>query len=102
PGAATEALVSVAVIGFHAPEEWQYVLVAPALVAHLRPAVKVLCLAAHEGHAVDRARAAQQAAARHRNAPSVGVVLGFGTVEPVGGRIGDQPRRADRDEGPGM
>src|SRR5258708_24692901 len=40
----------------------------------------------------------QQAAARHRDAPSVGIGLRFGAVEPVGGGIGDQPRRADRDE----
>ena len=102
PGAAAEALVAAAVIRFHAPEERQHVLVAPALVAHLRPAVEVLCLAAHEGHAVDRARAAQQAAARHRDAPPLGVGLGLGAVEPVGGGVGDQPCRADRNERPGM
>ena len=86
---AAEAIVA-AVIALHALEERQDALVTPALIAHLRPGVEVLCLAAHEREAVDRARAAQHAATRHRNAPAVGIGLGFGAVEPVRRGIGDQ------------
>jgi hypothetical protein len=39
--------------------------VAPAAVAHLRPGIEVLRLAAHEHHPVDRAGAAEQLAARY-------------------------------------
>ena len=100
--AAAIPVVAVAVIALHALEEGQDLLVAPAAVAHLRPGVEVLRLAAHEGHAVDRAGAAEQFAARHRDAAAVGVGLGLRRIEPVGRRIVDQPGRADRDERPGM
>ena len=102
PVAAAKAVVAVAVVAFHAPEEGQDVLVAPALVAHLRPGVEVLRLAAHEGHAVDGAGAAQQPAARHREAAAVGIGLGLRGVEPVGLGIGQQAGIADRDVRPGM
>ncbi len=52
---ATEGVIAAAGIAFHAPEEGQDVLVAPAPVAQLRPGVEILSLAAHEDHAVDRA-----------------------------------------------
>ena len=99
--AAAKALVAF-VVAFHALEEGKDVLVGPALVAHLRPGVEVLRLAAHEGQAVDGARAAEQFSARHRDAAAVGAGLGLGTVEPVDGRVGDQPRIADGNAGPGM
>ena len=82
--AAAKGVVAAALVAFHALEEGQDVVVAPAAVAHLRPGVEVLRLAAHEGHAVDRAGAAEQLAARHREAAAVGVGLGLGGVEPVG------------------
>ena len=66
--AAAERVVAAALVALHALEEGQHLVIAPALVAHLRPGVEVLRLAAHEGHAVDRARAAEQLAARHRDA----------------------------------
>ena len=101
PVAAAKALVA-ALVAFHALEEGQNAVVAPALVAHLRPGIEILCLAAHEGHAVDRAGAAKQPAARHRKLAAVGVGLGLRGVEPVGRRVGQQPGVADRDARPGM
>ena len=98
--AAAKGVVALAFVSLHLLEERQHVAVAPAAIAHLRPGIEVLRLAAHEGLAVDRARAAQQAAARHGNAPAVGVGLGLGAVEPVGLGIGEKPRIADRDARP--
>ena len=99
---AAECVVAAALVAFHALEEGQDVRVAPAPVAHLRPGVEILRLAAHEGHAVDRAGAAEQPAARHRDRAAVGAGLGLGAVEPVGGGIVDQPGEADRNARPGM
>src|SRR5262249_47696801 len=70
---AAELVVTAAAVALHALEERQHVAIGPVLVPHLRPGVVVLRLAAHEGHAVDRARAAEQPPARHRDAPSLGV-----------------------------
>src|SRR5580698_10379235 len=64
PVTAAKPVVAVAFIALHALEEGQDFLVAPALVAHLRPGVEVLRLAAYKGHAVDRAGAAEQLATR--------------------------------------
>ena len=50
-------------------EVGQHVVVAPAAAAHLRPAVEIGRRAAHIEHAVDRARAAHDAAARPFHAP---------------------------------
>src|SRR5262249_10231534 len=50
-------LVVAAGIAFHAAEDRQYVLVAPAAVAELCPMIVVLPLAAHPHHPVDGARA---------------------------------------------
>ena len=70
--AAPEGIVALAFVSLHLLEEGQHVAVAPAAIAHLRPGIEVLRLAAHEGLAVDGARTAQQAAARHRQAAAVG------------------------------
>src|SRR6185436_7545701 len=75
PVAAAEAVVAAAPVTLDALEERQHVLVGPAGIAHLRPGVEVLRLAADIGHAVDRARAAQQLAARHREPAAPGVGL---------------------------
>src|SRR5438132_1563045 len=82
--AAAQRVFAAARIAFHALEEGQYVLIAPAAVAQLCPSVEVLRLAADEDHAVDRARAAEQFAAWHREAAAIGACLRFGRVEPVG------------------
>src|SRR5205085_5478853 len=94
--AAAIFVFAAAPVALDALEERQHIAIAPAGIAHLRPGVEVLRLAAHEGHAVDRARAAEQATARHRDAAALGVGLRLRRIEPVGGGIGDQPRRADR------
>ena len=52
---ATPNLVGAAGVAFHAPEDRQHVLVAPATVAELCPMVVVLSLAAHPYHPVDGA-----------------------------------------------
>src|SRR5262249_8927533 len=75
--AAAEAVIAAAFVAFHALEERQHLLIAPAAVAHLRPGIEILSLAADKGHAVDRAGAAEQFAARHRNPAAVGVRLGL-------------------------
>src|SRR6202040_2173340 len=57
---AAEGIVAAAGIAFHALEERQDLGVAPAPIAHLRPGIEVLGLAAHEHHPVDRTGAAEQ------------------------------------------
>ena len=99
---AAQGIVALAGIAFHALEERQDLGVAPAPVAHLRPGIEVLGLAAHKHHAVDRAGAAEQLAARHRDPAAIGARLGLGGIEPVGRGIGDQPGHSDRNEGPGV
>src|SRR5260221_5436338 len=61
-----KGIVALAGIAFHALEERQNLRVTPAAVAHLRPGVEVLGLAADKHHSVNRAGAAEQLAARHR------------------------------------
>ena len=102
PVAAAVFVVAVALIAFHLLEDRQHLAVAPAAIAELRPGVVVLRLAAHEHHAVDRRRAAQQFAARDRDAALAGAVVGLRGVQPVGRRVLDQPGETDRDPRPGM
>ena len=70
--------VIAAIVTFHPFEQRQHVRVAPTLVAHLRPGVEILSLAADECHAVDRDLSRRAASTRHRQAAPVGVRLGFG------------------------
>src|SRR5262245_18324486 len=98
----TVGVISLASIGFHALEERQDVLVAPAPIAHLGPCVEILRLPPHEGVTVDRARAAEQAAARGSQSAAIGTGLGLGGVEPVGGRVIDQLGVADRNAAPAV
>ena len=102
PVAAAVFAVAVALVAFHLLEDRQHLAVAPAAIAELRPGVVVLRLAAHEHHAVDRRRAAQQLAARDRDAALTGAVVGLRGVQPVCGRVLDQFGEADRDPRPGM
>jgi hypothetical protein len=95
--AAAEGVVAAALVALHALEEGQDISVAPARIAHLRPGVEVLRLAAHEGEAVDRAGAAQHPPARHWQAAAVGAGLRLAAVEPVDRGVGDQLRVADGD-----
>ena len=59
----------------------------PALVALGRPGVEVGAVAAHVDHAVDRARAADDLAARHRHLAVQDVLLRRGVVAPVDGAL---------------
>src|SRR4029077_3404198 len=52
--AAAILLVGIALEALHVAEDRQHLAIAPAAIAELRPGVVVLCLAAHEHHAVDR------------------------------------------------
>src|SRR3954464_9914843 len=98
--ATAKAIVALAGIAFHALEEGQDLSVAPAAVAHLRPGIEILGLATDKNHSVDRAGTAEQFAARYREPAAVGARLRLGGIEPVGGRIGDQPGHSDRNERP--
>ena len=101
-GAAAIFFIAVPLVAFHVAEDRQHLPIAPAAIAELRPGVVVLRLAAHEHHAVDRRRAAQQLAARHRDAALAGRRLGLRGIEPVRPGIIDQLGEADRDPRPGM
>ena len=100
-GAAAVAAVAVDEV-LDAGEQRRHLAPAPAAAAHLRPGVVVERLAAHPDQAVDRARAAQQLSARHRDGPVGRAGLGLGLVEPVGRRIVDQQAEAERHAGIGM
>ena len=100
--ATAKGIVALAGIAFHALEERQDLSVAPAAVAHLRPGIEVLGLAADKHHSVNRAGTAEQFAARHREPAAVGARLRLGGIEPVGCGIGDQPGHSDRNGRPGV
>src|SRR5581483_4452029 len=70
-------LAVAACVGLHALEDRQHVLVAPAAVAELGPMIVILPLAAHPHHAVDGARAAEHAPARHGDCPASGLRIGL-------------------------
>src|SRR6202035_4738569 len=72
---ATECVVALAGIALHALEDRQDVMIAPTTVAHLRPGIEVLGLAADKHHSVDRAGAAKQFASRHREPAAIGACL---------------------------
>ena len=102
PVAAAIFLVTVALVAFHVAEDRQHLAIAPAAIAELRPLVVVLRLAAHEDHAVDRRRTAQQLAARNGNAALAGALVRLRRIQPVGGGVVDQPGEADRNARPRM
>ena len=93
---AAAELIGAALEALHALEDRQHVLEAPAAIAELRPVVVVLRLAADIDHAVDRAGAAQHAAARHGDAASARAFVGLRRVAPVDGGIVDHLGDADR------
>ena len=95
PSPGTPFVGSLLVV-LHAPEDRQDVVEAPAAIAELRPGVVVEPLAADEDESVDGARAPQQPPSGNRNLPPAGALVGLGTEAPVGGRIVDELREADR------
>ena len=80
-----DAVVAVraALVVLGAPEVRQDVLVGPAVVAQRRPLVVVGRVAADVDHRVERARAAEDAAARQVVAAEVEPRLGLGEQRPV-------------------
>src|SRR3982075_4710723 len=79
----TVEIVGAALLVFRFLEIRQDVVITPAAVAMLAPAIVILVLAAHVKQAVDRARSAQNLAARLKDGAPVQSRLRFGLVHPV-------------------
>ena len=80
----------------------QHVVIAPAEIAVLTPAIVVLMLAADIKQAVDRTRSAQNLAARLKDVASVEPRLRLGLVHPVDRFFLEQAAIAERDVDPQM
>jgi hypothetical protein len=81
--AAAILLVAGADAFLHPLEVRQHVGIAPAAIAHLRPGVEILTLAAVVDMAVDRGRAAERLAARRIDAAAIGVGPRLLLVAPI-------------------
>ena len=81
-------------------EKRQHRIPVPALAAALTPAVVIGRGAAHVDHAVDRAGAAQDLAARLVESAAVELLFGLGLEHPVHLRIGEGLGVAERDVNP--
>ena len=77
-------------------EVGQHVVITPAGIAALAPAIVILVLAAHIQQAVDRARSAQHLAARLKHLAAVQPRLRLGLVHPVDGFFLEQLAVAER------
>ena len=84
------------------PEIGQDLVIGPAAIAELRPAVIVLGLAAHDEVAVDRRGAAQHLAARPVDGPVAAVLLLLRGVAPVDGGVVKRLEEAGRDVDEGV
>ena len=89
-------VVGAALLVLRLLEIGQHVVIAPADIAALTPAVVILVLAAHIKQAVDRARSAQHLAARLKHLASAKAGLRLGLVHPVDGFFLEQLAVADR------
>ena len=89
-------IVGAALLVFGLLEIGQHVVITPAGIAALAPAIVILVLAAHIEQAVDRARSAQHFAARLEHRPPVEAGLGLGLVHPVDGFFLEQLAVAER------
>ena len=78
----------------------QHVVIAPAGIAALAPAIVILVLAPHIQQAVDRARTAEHFSARLEYLPAVQSRLRLGLVHPVDGFFLEQFSVAERDVDP--
>jgi hypothetical protein len=93
---AVKAVVQV-LVALGPLEVRQHIVVAPAGIAELPPMIVVSRLAAHIDHGIDRARAANETAARPIHAPAFHRRLRRGFVTPVEtrtGQVGDAGRHA--------
>ena len=95
--AAPKPVVAVADPSLRPLEIGQDVLIAPAAIAHLRPAVEVEALAAIVDVAVNRAGATEDLAARRMDAPAGRSRRWLRLVEPVHGRIHQSLHETGRD-----
>ena len=82
-------------LGLH--EVGQHVLVRPASAAELGPVIVVRRLAAHIEMAIDRARSADQPAAREVDAALADMRAGRGLIAPVELPVADRHAKACRD-----
>ena len=99
PARAVE-VVGAALLVLGLLEERQYRIPIPALAAALAPAVVIGRGAAHIDHAVDRAGAAQDLAARLVEGAVVELLLGLALEHPVVARVGEGLGVAERDVDP--
>ena len=81
--AAAIGVLALADPALHAPEIGQHVRIAPVAIAHLRPGVEILALAAVVDVTVDRGRAAERLAARRIDAAASGPRARLLLVGPV-------------------
>ena len=88
--------VGAALLVFGLLEIGQHVVITPAGIAALAPAVVILMLAAHIEQAVDRARSAEHLAARLEHLAAVQPRLRLGLVHPVDGFFLEQLAVAER------
>src|SRR5208282_659604 len=96
----TVKLVGAALLVLRLLEERQYRIPIPAVAAALTPTVVIRRGAAHINHAVDRAGAAQDLAARLVEGAVVELLLGLALEHPVVARVGKGLGIAERDVDP--
>ena len=93
-------IVGAALLVLRLLEIGQHVVITPADIAALAPAVVILMLAAHVKQAVDRARSAQYFSARLEDLASAQAGLRLGLIHPVDGFFLEQLAVADRHVNP--
>ncbi len=98
--AAAVIIIGAALLVLRLLEIGQHVVITPADIAALAPAVVILVLAAHVKQAVDRARSAQHFSARLEHLASAEARLRLGLVHPVDGFFLEQLAVADRHVNP--
>ncbi len=95
-------IVGAALLVLRFLEIRQDVVIAPAQVAALAPAVVILVLAANVKQAVDRTRSAQHLAARLKHRSPFQPRFGLGLVHPVDGLFLEQLAISERHMDPGI
>src|SRR5271167_2433866 len=93
-------LIRAALVVFRLAEIRQYVVEAPAGIAHLPPLVEVLRLSADIDQSIDRTGAADNFSARRDDLAVVASGLRLGRVAPVVAVIAEQPTEAERNMKP--
>ena len=88
--------IRTALLALRFLEIGQHVLIAPAGIAALAPAIVILVLAAHVQQPVDRTRTAEHFSARLEHLPAVQARFRLGLVHPVDGFFLEQFAVAER------